>query len=116
MPRGDPLIPATSGNAWVTLWSDRRLAQCPAEDTTTAKAKMVAALCIVEMLQPHTTPGAVATDPASPEGIAQAVVTLLGPTLTATVDSAVHRGLEQLHIELQAQARESHRQKTGFHH
>ena len=56
-------------------------------------------------LQPLTAPmPPAAIDPASPAGIAQAVVALLGPTLTATVDAAVHRGLEQLHIEVQAQA------------
>lgn len=44
------------------------------------------------------------TDPASPAGIAQVLVTLLTPTLSATVDTAVQKGLEQLHIELQTQA------------
>lgn len=28
----------------------------------------------------------------------------MGPILTATVDAVVHRGLEQLHLEMQAQA------------
>lgn len=41
---------------------------------------------------------------ASPAGITQAVVALLTLTLTATVNTAVQREIEQLHIELQAQA------------
>lgn len=65
---------------------------------------MAAAPCPAEALQSPTLPGARATNPASPAGIAQTVVTPLGPTLTATVDAAVHRGLEQLHLEVQAQA------------
>lgn len=37
-------------------------------------------------------------------GIAQVVVSLLAPTIAATVDAAAQRGLEQLHIELRTQA------------
>lgn len=45
-----------------------------------------------------------AHESASPAGITEAVVALLTPTLAATVETAVQRGLEQLHVEIQAQA------------
>lgn len=80
----------------------------PVGETAADTAKMAAAPGMTELLQmqpqPPSAPELTGIDPASPAGIAQAVVTLLGPTLTAIVDSAVHRGLEQLHIEIQAQA------------
>lgn len=76
----------------------------PAGETAAGEAKLAAASCSVEALQtqpqPPTAPGLTAVDPTFPAGIAQAE----GPTLTATVDAAVHRVLEQLHIELQAHA------------
>lgn len=80
----------------------------PVGETAADTAKMAAAPGMTELLQmqpqPPSAPELTGIDPASPAGIAQAVVTLLGTTLTAIVDSAVHRGLEQLHIEIQAQA------------
>lgn len=80
----------------------------PAGDIAADTAKMAAAPDTPErpqqQPQPPPAPAMAETDPTSPANIAQAVVQLLGPTLTATVDAAVHRGLEQLHIELQAQA------------
>lgn len=74
----------------------------PAGETETSTAKM--APSPVVPLQLPSASEIAAADPASPAGIAQAVVTLLGPTLAATVDAAAYRGLEQLHIEVQAQA------------
>lgn len=80
----------------------------PVGETAAATAKMAATPGTPELLQMQpqhpSAPEMAGTDPASPAGITQAVVTLLGPTLAATVDAAVHRGLEQLHIEIQAQA------------
>lgn len=63
---------------------------------------MAAAPSDTGLIQPHT--GMAASDPTAPADIAQAVVALLTPTLAATVDAAVQRGLEQLHVELKAQA------------
>lgn len=80
----------------------------PGGETAADTTKMAAAPGMTEQAhtqpQPPSAPDMSGMDPASPAGIAQAVVTLLGPTLTATVDAAVHRGLKQLHIDLQAQA------------
>lgn len=76
----------------------------PVEDTVAAAGKMVHSLGKEGgTLFPSLTVSA-APDPASPAGIAQTVVVLLTPTLAATVDTAVQRGLEQLHLEFQAQA------------
>lgn len=75
----------------------------PARDTVTGEAKMAAPQCPAETLQSPTLPGVKAIDPTSPAGIAQAVVTLMCPTLTANVDAAVHRGLKQPHLEVQAE-------------
>lgn len=56
-------------------------------------------MAAAETLQSPKLQGLTAIDPASPAGIEQAKITLLGQTLTATVDAAVHRGLEQLHLQ-----------------
>lgn len=70
----------------------------PVGEMAAGEAKMAARPCSAGTLQtqpqpqPPTIPGKMTADPTSPAGIAQAVVTLLGPTLTATVDAAVHRG------------------------
>lgn len=63
---------------------------------------MTAAPNDAQLVQSHT--GTAAGDPTSPAGIVQAVVALLTPTLAATVDAAVQRGLEQLQLEIKAQA------------
>lgn len=76
----------------------------PAGDAAPGTAKMAAALHTEESPQAHAAPDTQANDPASPADIAHQVVALLGPTLAATVDAAVQRGLEQLHLEVQSQA------------
>lgn len=58
-------------------------------DMAVAAAKMVPALSAEDRLQSPSLPHTAVHDPASPLGIAQAVVALLAPTLAATVDSAV---------------------------
>lgn len=70
----------------------------------TAAAKMAPTVRAEDRLQSPMLPNTAAHDPASPVGIAKAVVALLASALAATVDSAVQRGLEQLHLDLQSQA------------
>lgn len=76
----------------------------PLADAVAAAAKMAPTPSMIDLSHSLTVTDAAAIDHNSSAGIAQAVVALLTPTLAATVDTAMQRGLEQLHLEFHAQA------------